>query len=191
MALDRCGTRCANALCRSPNTTECRFDDGKKSECSRRKPRIKFDVNFESLSWRLWFFELFSNRFDKKLLFGLATLLLLLLFLMLVSFVLALVKLKLLLLLLLLAATGRVDCCSSCLPVELLDSGSGLWWLSDTMATWFSVVNLSTFDLSKSDADDSFLVRSFEKKRSISQSRSRIASLDEVFSELVGFSAAF
>lgn len=59
------------------------------------------------------------------------------------------------------------------------------------MATFFCSAKLSSFDLSKLDADGIFLVRSVEKNRSISQSRSKIASLDEDFSELVGFSAAF
>lgn len=44
---------------------ECRFDSGKKSEFSRRKPRTKFNDSFESLSWRRCAFA-FSMKFDKN-----------------------------------------------------------------------------------------------------------------------------
>lgn len=189
MALDRCGTKCANALCRSPSTTECRFDDGKKSECSRRKPRVKFDANFESLSCRLWFFELSSNRFDKKLFFGFTLLLLLLLALALASF-------KLLLLLILFAENDRIGCCacSCCLREEPLVSGvvrgptTAVTFCSDVKPSAFCVW-ASFFNLSDSDGNTLSLVRSAEKNRSISQSRSNFSSLDEDFSELADFSA--
>lgn len=73
-----------------------------------------------------------------------------------------------------------------------------VWPAPPTTTTFCSGAKLSTFcfcaslfDLSELNTDEIFLVRSVEKNRSISQSRSKIASLDEDFSEIVGFSAFY
>lgn len=74
MALDRCGAASAAVVCRSPKMAEWRFDSGKKSEFSRRKPLTKFSDNLESLSWRLCTLLLsLSRKLDKNELFGLFT----------------------------------------------------------------------------------------------------------------------